>query len=250
MPIRKAAYAACLRASRPRASFRTASTSAAPSTIILRQDLKTISIRPGGGAATAKTGSVPAPIVRASSRRSAAGVTSIGMKPGGAALGSTSRARRQPSNCECTIPCRRAVAEICRGPGMLSNTIRSFSPSLQRRRLPVSTTSRRCKTLLVSLSILTVINDLHRPTQDGPSRTRTSTLRLYRARSVFPHACMQALPRKRGLPGMPLASGRRQGKLRRGWLANRTAEIISFQPRPCPLRSSRQLGVASRHAGR
>jgi hypothetical protein len=56
---------------------------------------------------------------------------------------------------------------------MLSSTIRSFSPSLQRRRRPVSTTSRRFKTLSVWLSILTVLNDLHHPAQGGPRRTRT-----------------------------------------------------------------------------
>ena len=56
---------------------------------------------------------------------------------------------------------------------MLSSTIRSFSPSLQRRRRPVSTTSRRFKTLSVWLSILTVLNDLHHPAQGGLRRTRT-----------------------------------------------------------------------------
>ena len=57
---------------------------------------------------------------------------------------------------------------------MLSSTIRSFSPSLQRRRRPVSTTSRRFKTLSVWLSILTVLNDLHHPAQGGLRRTRTA----------------------------------------------------------------------------
>ena len=59
---------------------------------------------------------------------------------------------------------------------MLSSTIRSFSPSLQRRRRPVSTTSRRFKTLSVWLSILTVLNDLHHPAQGGLLRTRTVDL--------------------------------------------------------------------------
>jgi len=57
---------------------------------------------------------------------------------------------------------------------MLSSTIRSFSPSLQRRRRPVSTMSRRLKTLSVWLSILTVLNDLRHSAQGGLRRMHTA----------------------------------------------------------------------------
>ena len=84
----------------------------APRLLLVGQDARPHPLLDRARAETAKAGGAPAPIVRASSRWSVSGVTSIGMKPEGVAIGSTSSARRQASNCERAIPCRRAVAEI------------------------------------------------------------------------------------------------------------------------------------------
>jgi len=53
------------------------------------------------------------------------------------------RSRRHVISNERDMPWRRAVDDIARGVSKLSNTIRSFSSSDQRRRRPVSTTSNR-----------------------------------------------------------------------------------------------------------
>jgi hypothetical protein len=58
-------------------------------------------------------------------------------------IGSARKARRHVISNERDIPWRLAVDEIARGVSKLSNTIRSFSSSDQRRRRPVSTTSNR-----------------------------------------------------------------------------------------------------------
>src|SRR3974390_731317 len=70
------------------------------------------------------------------------------------------------------MPYRRALAATWRGPCKLSRTILSFSPSAQRRRRPVSTTSSRSTwALRLSLSIRTVLNNTphsaRRPSPDG-----------------------------------------------------------------------------------
>ena len=70
------------------------------------------------------------------------------------------------------MPYRRAVAATWRGACKLSRTILSFSPSDQRRRRPVSTTSSRSTwALRLSLSIRTVLNSAHhltrRPSAEG-----------------------------------------------------------------------------------
>jgi len=57
--------------------------------------------------------------------------------------GSEQNERRHVINNERDIPWRLAVDDIDRGASKLSNTIRSFSSSDQRRRRPVSTTSNR-----------------------------------------------------------------------------------------------------------
>jgi hypothetical protein len=62
------------------------------------------------------------------------------------------------------MPYRRAVDETSREPLRLSATIRSFSSTVQRRRRPVSTTSRRSnKGLDVGTAIRSVLYP-HRPT--------------------------------------------------------------------------------------
>jgi hypothetical protein len=58
-------------------------------------------------------------------------------------MGSARKARRHVISNEREMPWRLAVDEIARGVSKLSNTIRSFSSSDQRRRRPVSTTSNR-----------------------------------------------------------------------------------------------------------
>jgi hypothetical protein len=58
-------------------------------------------------------------------------------------IGSGQKARRHVISNERDIPWRLAVDDIARGAAKLSNTIRSFSSSDQRRRRPVSTTSNR-----------------------------------------------------------------------------------------------------------
>jgi hypothetical protein len=71
------------------------------------------------------------------------------------------------------MPYRRAVAATWRGACKLSSTILSFSPSDQRRRRPVSTTSSRSTwALRLPLSIRTVLNSaLH--SARGLQRRRT-----------------------------------------------------------------------------
>jgi hypothetical protein len=58
-------------------------------------------------------------------------------------MGSGRKACRHVISNDREIPWRLAVDEIARGVSKLSNTIRSFSSSDQRRRRPVSTTSNR-----------------------------------------------------------------------------------------------------------
>src|SRR5665213_1071760 len=60
-----------------------------------------------------------------------------------ASIGSARKTRRHDISNDRDIPWRLAVDEIARGVSKLSNTIRSFSSSDQRRRRPVSTTSNR-----------------------------------------------------------------------------------------------------------
>jgi hypothetical protein len=60
-----------------------------------------------------------------------------------ALTGSARKARRHVISNERDMPCRLAVDDIARGVSKLSNTIRSFSSSDQRRRRPVSTISNR-----------------------------------------------------------------------------------------------------------
>jgi hypothetical protein len=87
--------------------------------------------------------------------------------------------RRQVSSCHREIPCRRAVAETSRGPAMLSATMRSFSASLHRRRLPVSTTSsRETRPLSILPCIQTGCSHSHpgerRPLPEAHRPTRSS----------------------------------------------------------------------------
>ena len=77
------------------------------------------------------------------------GVTTADTKPGTDPSCRARKARRQITSNDREIPCRRAVAETCRGPLRLSRTIRSFADALQRRRRPVSTISSRSKVLFV-----------------------------------------------------------------------------------------------------
>lgn len=58
-------------------------------------------------------------------------------------MGSGRKARRHVISNEREMPWRLAVNDIARGVSKLSNTIRNFSSSDQRRRRPVSTTSNR-----------------------------------------------------------------------------------------------------------
>jgi hypothetical protein len=75
----------------------------------------------------------------------ASGTIIAGTKAAGATPPSrpSRKALRQANNSVGKIPCRRAVDDASRGPEKLSSTIRNFSATVQRRRRPVSTTSRR-----------------------------------------------------------------------------------------------------------
>ena len=72
------------------------------------------------------------------------------------------------------MPYRRAVDEIARGVCMLSRTILSFSSSVQRRRRPVSTTS---KPFNLSTVLIAVHKDCYTALiltrQGGPHRRET-----------------------------------------------------------------------------
>ncbi|GJD98777.1 hypothetical protein GMJLKIPL_0688 [Methylobacterium isbiliense] len=127
-------------ASRTRAS---AAESTSASTMTRQPCASTISIRPllAPGDST-REGGVDA--------AGGSGATIAGTKvPGAAASRSSLSFRRQVKSCARETPCRRAVAEISRGPARLSRTIRTFSSSDQRRRRPVSTISSRPKALCI-----------------------------------------------------------------------------------------------------
>jgi hypothetical protein len=85
------------------------------------------------------------------------GATIAGTNPATAPHRPSRYALRQANSSAFDIPFRRAVADTNRGAEKLSSTIRSFSSSVQRRRRPVSTISRRltCR-LSVRISIPTV----------------------------------------------------------------------------------------------
>src|SRR4029450_3688094 len=74
--------------------------------------------------------------------------------------GCTRNCRRHVVSSDREMPYRRAVEETSRDPLRLSATIRSFSSSVQRRRRPVSTTSRCSNT---GLDVGTVIRSVLYP---------------------------------------------------------------------------------------
>ena len=79
------------------------------------------------------------------------------------------------------MPWRLAVDDIARGVCRLSNTIRSFSSSDQRRRRPVSTTS---KPLNLSTVLMAVHKDCYSAIdltqQGGPHRRETAKTKSLR----------------------------------------------------------------------
>lgn len=91
-------------------------------------------------------------------------------KPSSDLIRVAAKALRQVTNRERDKPYRRAVAATRRGSDRLSNTIRAFSSSDQRRRRPVSTNSSRFSLLIVWLSIRTVLNPQASPPQGGSPR--------------------------------------------------------------------------------
>ncbi|CAM5496617.1 hypothetical protein AFEL58S_03547 [Afipia felis] len=117
--------------SSPRTIRSSAATSTPRSTMIRRPFPLTISIRPEFRAAHS-----PGDVVSRS--------TSTGTNPTASDAPSrpSRNALRQENNSWLEIPCRRAVAEACRGQEWLSSTIRSFASFVHRRRRPVLTTSR------------------------------------------------------------------------------------------------------------
>ncbi len=125
-------------ASRPRTIRTNASTSTSRPTTTRRPFALTTSIRPASCAGTALATAAASDTITAGTN-----------PPTGPSPSRPSRhALRHVCNCQVDIPCRRAVADTCRGPAQLSATIRSFASSVQRRRRPISTTSSRCTTPL------------------------------------------------------------------------------------------------------
>ena len=76
--------------------------------------------------------------------------------PGMSASRPSRYALRQANSSGIAIPCRRAVADVSRGPEKLSSTIRCFSLSDHRRRRPVPTISRR---LIRRVPFMAIHND-------------------------------------------------------------------------------------------